>query len=717
MQHKTTIGCYSGWIEPEFQQPEFMQQLHELSKLLSKPPAVVLSEGADRVIKLPLSIDNQTLYLAVKLFKRQSFLKDFADRFNKTKAERSFLAALFLQNNGIGSPKPVGYLDRWQGNRLVESYYLCLYQDTVNFRDELSNLYWNQPDNAKLMAMLKTIAPAVRAMHDAGFMHGDMGNQNILLYRTEDGLWHSPQFIDLNRAKVALPLTWKQRAFDLSRLTLPGEYLKIFKHIYCHDQEIPVELNKWEQRFRARFARHSRSRVWRHPIRSYKNRHKIDPHPVYPTPNNLWLWDENSAQACMLLNREEKKQYRLLRPTLSIFWQSLCAAPSIYRHYREVLRQSYNKPLLMHNRIGVALHPKPEYIEHELALLAELGNPPVLVRFCHHETQADWDIGINLIKQLHSQGVCIMAAFLQDRRAVLHPESWRHFLEYVIPAIADYTQTMEIAHAINRVKWGLWNSLEYKSLLKPALKLQARYPSIRLTGPSAIDFEYPYVIGALKQISDGEKLAALSHHLYVDRRGAPENKQGAFSTLEKCALLKAIAKWSQACEEKVIISEVNWPIKNTGIWSPIGSPYEAPAWFRDMPGVSEENYADYMLRYLAISICSGHIEQVYWWRLSAHGFGLIDDRNNWRKRPAFTALQFFLKTLGHAQFIRKLNSATSIYLLEFQEPSHKIIMAWTSQNTCELPKGIDFGHAFDSQGKFLDSILLSESPIYLITSI
>ena len=70
-------------------------------------------------------------------------------------------------------------------------------------------------------------------MHDAGFMHGDMGNQNILLPRSETGAWLQPQFIDLNRAKYSSePLTIKQRAFDLARIALPGAYLKIFKTKY-----------------------------------------------------------------------------------------------------------------------------------------------------------------------------------------------------------------------------------------------------------------------------------------------------------------------------------------------------------------------------------------------------------------------------------------------------------------------------------------------------
>src|SRR5690606_2188459 len=169
---------------------------------------------------------------------------------------------------------------------------------------------------------------------------------------------------------------------------------------------------------------------------------------------------------------------------------------------------------------------------------------------------------------------------------------------------------------------------------------------------------------------------ALSHLLYVDRRGAPENKQGRFSTLEKCALLKALAQWSDHCADKVIVSEVNWPVKYTGIWSPIGCPYEAPKWRREEPGESEDDYANFMLRYLVISLCSGHVEQAFWWRLSAHGYGLVDDLDNFRTRPAYSASAFFMKLIGEATFLRKHDTDEDAYLLEFATPENRIVMAW-----------------------------------------
>jgi hypothetical protein len=223
------------------------------------------------------------------------------------------------------------------------------------------------------------------------------------------------------------------------------------------------------------------------------------------------------------------------------------------------------------------------------------------------------------------------------------------------------------------------------------------------------------VIAALGTHPKKQPLAALSHLLYVDRRGAPENTQGnKFSTLEKAALLKALAKWSDRCDDKIIVSEVNWPIKHTGIWSPIGCPYETPRWRREQPGETEEEYANYMLRYLAITLCSGHVEQVFWWRLSAHGYGLVDDLDNFRIRPAFTALAFFLSILGTARFIRKWDTPYDVYVLEFKTEAQTIWMTWALQES-EYRPNIQFKQALDREGKTISRVKLSGSPIYLLS--
>lgn len=712
----STISRYGGDTAPAFDQPLIIHQLSDIPALIKSGSAERLSHGADYVIKTPLKTETGEIIVTIKIFKQQNALKDWYDKHNGSKAERSYRAANFLQQRKIGTPTPIAWREHWKNGRLLESYYICVFEPGISFRDALSDIYYNKRNNAPLIDLLHAVAPAIRAMHDAGFMHGDMGNQNILLPRNQNGEWMQPQFIDLNRAKYSNePLTPEQRAFDLARIALPGAYLKIFKWIYNQHQELSVEFDRLEQKARKRFWSHRRSSKWRHPIRHWKNKRRPHSKPVYPPMQDIWLWDEKSAQPMITPGRQEKNSNRNWRYMFSMIWQGLCAAPGIYKRYQKLLTQSYRTPIDMRGRMGVALHPHPDYIETELRLLEQLGNPPVLLRICHHETPDDWNRTIDLIKKLCSKNIKVMLALLQDRQALLQPESWEQFLKLIFENVGDLVAQIEITHASNRLKWGIWSSDEYQQLMAPAFKLHQQYSQVKLVGPACIDFEYLPVIAALGTHPKKQPLAALSHLLYVDRRGAPENTQGnKFSTLEKSALLKALAQWSDRCDDKVIVSEVNWPIKHAGIWSPIGCPYETPKWRREQPGETEDEYANYMLRYLAITICSGHIEQVFWWRLSAHGYGLVDDLDSFRVRPAFTALAFFLNTLGDAEFVRKLDTPDDVYVLEFKKEARSIWMVWALRES-EYQPDIQFSQACDREGKSIAKIKLDGSPVYLFS--
>lgn len=713
-----SIGPYQGNIAPEFDNDILRTQLVHIAEQINKPGAVRLSNGVDYVVKVPLTTPDGEINVALKVFKRQSWLKDRFDRSNKSKAERSYNAARYLLEHNIGTPAPIAWLDRWENNRLLESYFLTIFQPAICLRDALTDIYYNARNSEPLMELLLLVAPAVKAMHDAHFMHGDMGNQNILLPKNADGSWAQPQFIDLNRARIfERPLTYKERAFDLSRPIIPGNYLKFFKHIYCGHDDVPRELDKNENIYRKRFERHRQSRKLRHPIRYLKNRHKPPSHVSYPDSKDYWLWDEKTAQPMIALSRSEKNRERFLANSLRALGKAIAALPTIVWQYRQLKKQSFQQRVVLKDRIGVALHPHADYIQHELSLLNELGNPPVLIRFCRHEPETQWDDTIALIHKLHAQGVVVMVALLQDRAAVLQPELWIAYLQKIIPAIADKASHIEITHAFNRIKWGVWNLAEWQALIAPAFALQKIYPHIKLTGPACIDFEYIPVIAALKSLPGDSKFSALSHLLYVDRRGAPESPQGPFATLEKCALLKALTRVTPQCDDKVIISEVNWPIENTDIWSPIVCPYSTPKWQRLPSGETESDYASYMLRYIVIAICSGHIDQLFWWRLSAKGYGLVDDQNQFMPRMAYQALQYFFVRLGDATFIKKWPSAKNTYVLEFHNATQIILMVWrTKGETNELPK-FDAQKTYDRFGNLLKEAVISEAPIYLVKAL
>lgn len=521
---------------------------------------------------------------------------------------------------------------------------------------QLQALY-NQHDNAGLLLCIDSIAKQLRATHDA------------------------------NAA-----LSMQQRAYALAEIRLPDDYWRIFKHMYWQDGEVPPEFQIAADLQRAQLEK-------QHGIAGINEQ-------------DIWLWDENTAQPMVVLHQQSKKRYRSKWQQFQQLWRVLWVLPKLWCTYRKIKQQSFRKPVGLSNRIGIAL--QTTQAAHELPLLVKLKNIPVLLRFACHENEAQWQETISFIDQLHAQGNKVVVALLQDREAVLYSEKWRQFLQFVLPAIYEKVMWIEVGHAINRVKWGIWETKEYCQLVKIAFEFQNEYPKLRFIGPAVIDFEWYRIIDTLRALPKKIHFYALSQHLYVDRRGAPENYQGKFSTLEKCALGKAMAQ-TLNCDGRYIISEMNWPLQDTGIWSPIGSPYTAPEWFRNRPGVTENQYANYLIRYLAITLCSGHVEQVFIWRLTAHGFGLVDDKNDWRLRPAFFALQQFINVLGNATFVARLPSANHIYLLQFENTQLKIILAWTTQTSVSVKLPFAQYRRENNQGKLEPTnvdIIITEQPSY-----
>lgn len=675
----------------------------------------VLARGRHQVVVRDFACADGTRSVAVKFFGRQQGWKDRYDLQRGSKAARSFRAASHLKNHGVATPSPLAYLERWENGRLVEAYYLSVYLEGLkSLKAELLEIYEANGPCSVLVDRLQQIGDAMRRMHDAGFYHRDLGNQNIELAFDARGEVTDVYFLDLNRCRIRQELTIKERALDFSRLRIPSAFLEILIKIYWRS-DIPPDFRKLVRKYRRRFARWQKSRLWRHPLKSFQKARKNRGAPGARL-EDIWIWDNRSAQASITLDKFERRECRSWVNHGKIAFSTLKAVPGIARNYRQQMSNAFQNRVVMADRIGMAMEPADLPLEPQLNRLEKLGQIPVLLRFGHHEGKTQWDKSLTCLDRLQREGHAITVAVLQDRRAVLQPDSWLQFLEYLLERIDGKVETIEIGHVINRVKWGLHNLKEYREMMRPVVALQAKYPAIQLVGPACIDFELHYTVAALAHLPKGLRFDALSHHLYVDRRGAPENKQEFFGVVEKAALLKAIAIHSKRCHERVIISEVNWPIVETGEWSPIAASYLPPGAKGARAHVSEEQYGHFMIRYLALVLCSGFVERIYWWRLVAHGFGLVDERaeGGWRNRVGFQMLRTFLRELGSATFVEKLNTPENVYALRFERQDDQVVLLWCNGRTFRGPWPLDFDRTLNSQGDAVELSEVGDEPVYLI---
>lgn len=676
----------------------------------------VLVRGRHQVVVRDFEIAGTVQPVAVKFFGRQQGWKDRHDQKRGSKAARSFQAARFLEQHGVGTPAPLAYLERWEGGRLAECFYLSAYVGGLkSFKARLTEIYQANGPCSDLVELLIQVGTAMRTMHDAGLYHRDLGNQNIELLPDPETGTERVFFLDLNRSRMRQELSTKERALDFSRLMMPSAFLEVLFRIYW-GSKAPGDFRKQVARQRRLFYLWQKSRTWRHPIKSFRKARKNRGKPARRM-EDVWIWDDRSAQAAITLGKKDRKNCHSWLNHSKIALANLKALPGVWRSYREQLSHAFKARVSMADRVAMALEPADLEFDPQLAFLKELGQVPVLLRFGHHQGRAQWDKSLACLDRLHQSGYRLTVAVLQDRRAVLEPESWRDFLEYLFEKIDGKVESVEIGHVVNRVKWGIHTLQEYRDLMQPVVALQKRFPSLEVIGPACIDFEPHHTVAALEHLPAGFQLNALSHHLYVDRRGAPENKQGRFGTVEKAALLKAIAVHSRHCEGQLILSEVNWPLADTAEWSPVAATYLPPGARGSRVHVSEEQYGHFMIRYLALTICSGLVERVYWWRLVAHGFGLVDERSEggWRKRAGFQMLRIFLQELGKATFVEKVTTPEAVYALRFEREDDEVVLLWCNGRTFTGPWPLPVQRVIDSRGDEIELTEAGEEPLYLIS--
>jgi len=267
-------------------------------------------------------------------------------------------------------------------------------------------------------------------------------------------------------------------------------------------------------------------------------------------------------------------------------------------------------------------------------LVDELGINHVLIRMPLWE-MSKLNAYQAFAQKFYESGKTVLINVLQDRAHIEDHTLLTADITKIFNAFSRISCEFQIGNAINRVKWGFFAVKEYLRFFQAAQAVRDRhFPGINLLGPAVIDFEYHFTARALFNHYNitFDRLSAL---LYVDRMGAPENKQyGLFDTDRKIRLLASLTKLSPKVKEKgIYITEVNWPLKGTAPWAPTS----------EKECVSEKDLAAYMERYFNIAASSGCIDRVYWHQLIAPGYGLVDDRGGaLRKTLAFSALRQLL---------------------------------------------------------------------------
>ncbi len=409
-----------------------------------------------------------------------------------------------------------------------------------------------------------------------------------------------------------------------------------------------------------------------------------------------FIWDNYSDQPAQLKDKNYKKQMRkkeFLSLLITVAIASLVLPFSIIMT-PFVKRKKIDSQAFF--CMGVDYQREPQEAQ---ILLDELGVQRIVLRFKLWEMETLEELKSFIQKNKDKK---ITLKILQDREHIEDLQLLKKDLELIFQTLQNDVDLFEIGSTINRAKWGFFSVDEYNRFFQCAYDLkQEKFTNIQLIGSGVIDFEYHFTAHTLFNLYK-YKYDGVSALLYVDRRGAPENAQMGFSLSDKIALLSTMVWLSPKTQQKLHITETNWPITKTAPYAPT-SEHEC---------VSEDLYADYMLRYYLLAFASQQVDSVSWHQLIAPGYGLVDNREGIRKRSAFQVYKYMYQNLKNAQFLR-LDIKRGHYILQCLVNNQLLQIHWSVKSA--TLKNEEYFEAYTMQGQLLKNEILEigSSPIYI----
>ncbi|GMU63822.1 MAG: hypothetical protein AMXMBFR36_00960 [Acidobacteriota bacterium] len=641
------------------------------------------------------------------------------------RARRSWDNARALAAAGISTPEPLLIVEPEAPG--APSLYVCRHlaerlEARYPLRARNAGTEHDQFPGLDLPALIAAVGALARRLHDVGFWHRDFSVGNLLLeIVAEPPGFGDIALVDLNRARRKARLTVGERMRDLARLPLDRreDRERLLAAYFGAPAPAPARL-RYELARRSFHGRHrlkpklraawARAKSWLVPRGVHPH---IPPAPEGAGARDKIVWDRLSDQPHSHAGRLERTLVRLADAPahLAAFAAFAGSARRVRRRYRELVAARNVEPFAWPGA-GVALRPGATSEAELLAAFDALGLRQALIRL--HPWQEDHEEEESLARALAARGVELTFALPQNRDLVRAPERWRSGVEALAARFVPYGRRFQIGQAINRSKWGVWNYREYLELAAAAAEIlrgHATGGEVELGGPAVIDFEAHATAAVVNLRHPTLRFDALASLLYVDRRGAPENRQLGYDTADKVTLLAAIAETGRLVgRRRQWITEVNWPLAE-GPHSPAGKSV----------AVGEPQQADYLARFYLAALGTGYVERVFWWQLVAKGYGLIDpaaDRSL-RRRPAFAAL---------AALERELAGATCLGPRALPEPARAMafvradggetLVAWSTAGELRWAPPGPVESLADRDGGALapapdGTVTLGPSPVYL----
>jgi len=175
------------------------------------------------------TIKYNNLDIVIKSFKVPNIINQFAYAYLRdSKAKKSYLHALKLEQLGITTPQPLGFIEFYSMGLLQDSYFISI-QTHYNFtiREVLLNKNWPDHD-----LIFKLFGEFTYSVHEKGVLHKDYSPGNILISNVSSGQYRF-DLVDINRMDFKT-LSYTEKMKNLSKLWADEDDMRLIASAYAH---------------------------------------------------------------------------------------------------------------------------------------------------------------------------------------------------------------------------------------------------------------------------------------------------------------------------------------------------------------------------------------------------------------------------------------------------------------------------------------------------
>jgi hypothetical protein len=229
---------FRGMVNPQFNDPAFLDILRTSPTLLRNPAAEILQKGRNLVgaVRLPAS-EKGALEVVIKEFSPRGIDK-LKGLFLPSKGRRAWEGAGALFERGIGTPLPLLYLEEHGKNRHRSYFISQRLKDVEEIRG-----FFISGEKLFLLSLLQHLADALRFWHSLGILHRDLSDGNILVGSPD----RNPEFflIDTNRIRILKAIGPFRGIKNLIRLGVPESLQMNFLEFYLARKPVPRRFRQW----------------------------------------------------------------------------------------------------------------------------------------------------------------------------------------------------------------------------------------------------------------------------------------------------------------------------------------------------------------------------------------------------------------------------------------------------------------------------------------